>query len=131
MQMLKQKTIDTIKADLGQVDLVVYSLAAPRRQHPVTGVVHNSTLKPIGSDTVQKGVNTDKEEVQDFHLEAANQDEIDNTVAVMGGEDWEMWIDALLEQVFAPDFAASPELTEPFPVRWSDHLMEVVADYLL
>jgi enoyl-[acyl-carrier protein] reductase/trans-2-enoyl-CoA reductase (NAD+) len=92
---IKQKTIDTIKADLGQVDLVVYSLASPRRQHPVTGVVHNSTLKPIGGDAVQKGVNTDKEEVQDFHIEEATQEEIDNTVAVMGGEDWQMWIDAL------------------------------------
>ena len=92
---IKQKTIATIKADMGQVDLVVYSLASPRRQHPVTGVVHNSTLKPIGGDAVQKGVNTDKEEVQDFHLEEASQDEIDNTVAVMGGEDWQMWIDAL------------------------------------
>jgi len=92
---IKQKTIETIKADMGQVDLVVYSLASPRRQHPVTGVVHTSTLKPIGSDTTQKGVNTDKEEVQDFHLEQANQEEIDNTVAVMGGEDWQMWIDAL------------------------------------
>ena len=92
---IKQKTIDTIKADLGQVDLVVYSLASPRRQHPVTGVVHTSTLKPIGAPVVQKGVNTDKEEVQDFHIEAATQEEIDNTVAVMGGEDWQMWIDAL------------------------------------
>jgi enoyl-[acyl-carrier protein] reductase/trans-2-enoyl-CoA reductase (NAD+) len=92
---VKQKAIDTIKADLGQVDLVVYSLASPRRQHPVTGVVHTSTLKPIGSDAVQMGVNTDKEEVQDFHLEAASQEEIDNTVAVMGGEDWQMWIEAL------------------------------------
>ena len=92
---IKQKTIATIKEDLGQVDLVVYSLAAPRRQHPVTGEIHNSTLKPIGSDTVQKGVNTDKEEIQDFHLEAASQEDIDNTVAVMGGEDWQMWIDAL------------------------------------
>jgi len=92
---IKQKAIATIKADLGQVDLVVYSLASPRRQHPVTGVVYNSTLKPIGSAAVQKGVNTDKEEVQDFHLEAATQEEIDNTVAVMGGEDWQMWIDAL------------------------------------
>lgn len=94
---IKQKTIETIKADLEQVDLVVYSLAAPRRQHPVTGEVHSSTLKPIGSDTTQKGVNTDKEEVQDFHLEAATQEEIDNTVAVMGGEDWQMWIEALDE----------------------------------
>ena len=92
---IKQKTIATIKEDLGQIDLVVYSLAAPRRQHPVTGVVHNSTLKPIGSDAVQKGVNTDKEEIQDFHLEAASQEDIDNTVAVMGGEDWQMWIEAL------------------------------------
>ncbi|TGD74110.1 trans-2-enoyl-CoA reductase family protein [Mangrovimicrobium sediminis] len=100
---IKEKTIETIKADLGQVDLVVYSLAAPRRQHPVTGVVHNSTLKPIGNDTVQKGVNTDKEEVQDFHIEAATQEEIDNTVAVMGGEDWQMWIEALDEAgVLAP-----------------------------
>ena len=94
---IKQKTIATIREDLGQVDLVVYSLAAPRRQHPVTGVVHTSTLKPIGKPTVQKGVNTDKQEVQDFHLEPATQEEIDNTVAVMGGEDWQMWIDALDE----------------------------------
>ncbi len=92
---IKQKAIATIAQDMGQVDLVVYSLAAPRRQHPVTGVVHTSTLKPIGTDTVQKGVNTDKEEVQDFHLDQATQEEIDNTVAVMGGEDWQMWIDAL------------------------------------
>ena len=92
---IKQKAIATIKADLGQVDLVVYSLASPRRQHPVTGVIYNSTLKPIGGAAVQKGVNTDKEEVQDFHLEAATQEEIDNTVAVMGGEDWQMWIEAL------------------------------------
>jgi enoyl-[acyl-carrier protein] reductase/trans-2-enoyl-CoA reductase (NAD+) len=92
---IKAKTIATIKEDLGQIDLVVYSLASPRRQHPVTGVAHTATLKPIGSDATQKGVNTDKEEVQDFHLEAASQDEIDNTVAVMGGEDWQMWIDAL------------------------------------
>ncbi|MBN7795143.1 enoyl-ACP reductase FabV [Parahaliea mediterranea] len=94
---IKQKTIDTIRADLGQVDLVVYSLAAPRRLHPVTGVVHNSTLKPIGQATTQRGVNTDKGEIQDYHLEAATQEEIDNTVAVMGGEDWQMWIEALDE----------------------------------
>jgi enoyl-[acyl-carrier protein] reductase/trans-2-enoyl-CoA reductase (NAD+) len=92
---MKAKVIDLIKADLGQVDLVVYSLAAPRRTHPKTGEVFNSTLKPIGQATTQKGVNTDKEAIQDFHLEAATQEEIDHTVAVMGGEDWEMWIDAL------------------------------------
>jgi enoyl-[acyl-carrier protein] reductase/trans-2-enoyl-CoA reductase (NAD+) len=92
---IKQTAIETIKADLGQVDLVVYSLASPRRQHPVTGELHSSTLKPIGGDAVQMGVNTDTEEVQEFHLEAANQQEIDDTVAVMGGEDWQMWIEAL------------------------------------
>ncbi len=92
---MKAQVIDLIKADLGQIDLVVYSLAAPRRTHPKTGVVHSSTLKPIGSDTTQKGVNTDKEEIQEYHLEAATQEEIDNTVAVMGGEDWQMWIEAL------------------------------------
>lgn len=94
---VKARVIDLIKEDLGAIDLVVYSLAAPRRIHPKTGVVHTSTLKPIGADTVQKGVNTDKEEIQEYHLEAANQDEIDNTVAVMGGEDWQMWIEALDE----------------------------------
>jgi len=94
---MKTQVIDLIKADLGQIDLVVYSLAAPRRTHPKTGVVYSSTLKPIGSDTTQKGVNTDKEEIQQYHLEAATQEEIDNTVAVMGGEDWQMWIEALDE----------------------------------
>ncbi|MEM1155933.1 MAG: bifunctional NADH-specific enoyl-ACP reductase/trans-2-enoyl-CoA reductase, partial [Pseudomonadota bacterium] len=59
------------------------------------GVVYNSTLKPIGSSATQKGINTDKESIQDFHLEPATQEEIDNTVAVMGGEDWQMWIDQL------------------------------------
>ena len=108
---IKQKTIETIKADLGQVDLVVYSLAAPRRQHPVTGEIHNSTLKPIGGDTVQKGVNTDKEEIQDFHLEQATQDEIDNTVAVMGGEDWQMWIEALDEAGVLADGAKTTAYT--------------------
>lgn len=92
---LKQKTIDIIKEDLGQVDLVVYSLAAPRRTHPVTGETHMSTLKPIGKAVTQRAINTDKETVDDVTIEAANQDEIDNTVAVMGGEDWQMWIEAL------------------------------------
>ena len=94
---VKAQVIDVIKEDLGQVDLVVYSLAAPRRTHPKTGVVHSSTLKPIGSAATQKGVNTDKGTIQEFHLEPASQEEIDNTVAVMGGEDWQMWIEALAD----------------------------------
>jgi len=92
---VKAKTIEAIKAEMGQVDLVVYSLASPRRQHPVTGEVHNSTLKPIGRNITMRGINTDKEEIQEMSVEAASDEEIANTVAVMGGEDWQMWIDAL------------------------------------
>ncbi|HLS98159.1 MAG TPA: enoyl-ACP reductase FabV [Porticoccaceae bacterium] len=92
---IKHKTIDLIKQDLGQVDLVIYSLAAPRRQHPKTGEVFNSTLKPIGKAVTQRGINTDKEQIQEVTLDAASEQDIANTVAVMGGEDWQMWIDAL------------------------------------
>ncbi|MGX6999381.1 enoyl-ACP reductase FabV [Caballeronia sp. KNU42] len=92
---IKQKTIDVIKRDLGQVDLVVYSLASPRRTHPKTGEVFNSTLKPVGKAITLRGLDTDKEVVKESVLEPATQSEIDNTVAVMGGEDWQMWIDAL------------------------------------
>ena len=100
---IKQVTIDTIKADLGQVDMVVYSLASPCRQHPKTGHVYNSTLKPIGKNVVQQGVDTNKNIIKEFTIEAATQEEIDNTVAVMGGEDWQMWIDALqAADVLAP-----------------------------
>lgn len=94
---IKAKAIDLIKEDLGQVDLVVYSLASPRRQHPDTGVLHSSTLKPIGKAVSQTGLDTDREIIKEFTLEPATQEEIDNTVAVMGGEDWEMWIKALSE----------------------------------
>jgi enoyl-[acyl-carrier protein] reductase/trans-2-enoyl-CoA reductase (NAD+) len=108
---IKQKTIDTIKADLGQVDLVVYSLASPRRQHPKTGVVHTSTLKPIGQDVLQRGIDTDKEAIKEVSLTAATQEEIDNTVAVMGGEDWQMWIDALDEAGVLADGAKTTAFT--------------------
>jgi len=92
---IKQKTIDLIKKDLGQVDLVIYSIASPRRQHPKTGEVFTSTLKPIGKSVTQRGVNTNKDQIQDVTLEAATDADIAGTVAVMGGEDWQMWIDAL------------------------------------
>ncbi|MBW2940161.1 enoyl-ACP reductase FabV [Zhongshania aquimaris] len=108
---IKEKTIAEIKADLGQVDLVVYSLASPRRQHPKTGEVFNSTLKPIGKDVTQRGVNTDKETIENFTLVAANEDEINNTVAVMGGEDWQMWIDALDEAGVLADGAKTTAYT--------------------
>ena len=108
---IKQKTIDTIKEDLGQVDLVIYSLASPRRQHPKTGEVFNSTLKPIGKDVTLRGINTDKEEIQEFSMEAANEEEIANTVAVMGGEDWQMWMDALAEADVLADGAKTAAFT--------------------
>jgi enoyl-[acyl-carrier protein] reductase/trans-2-enoyl-CoA reductase (NAD+) len=108
---IKQRTIDAIKQDMGKVDLVIYSLAAPRRTHPKTGVVHNSTLKPIGKDLTQNGVDTDKEIIKAFTLTAASQEEIDNTVAVMGGEDWQMWIDALSEAGVLADGAKTTAFT--------------------
>ncbi|MFS7304982.1 enoyl-ACP reductase FabV [Rahnella inusitata] len=92
---VKQKTIELIKQDLGQVDLVVYSLAAPRRTHPKTGEVFNSTLKPIGKQVTIRGLNTDKETINETTLEPASPEEIAGTVAVMGGEDWQMWIEDL------------------------------------
>ncbi len=94
---IKAKTIELIKQDLGQVDMVVYSLASPRRVHPVTGVMHSSTLKPIGKAVTQRGINTDKEVIEEVTLEPATQEDIDNTVAVMGGEDWLMWMTAMKE----------------------------------
>lgn len=92
---VKQQAIDRIKADLGQVDLVVYSLASPRRTHPDTGVLYSSTLKPIGKPFKQTGLDTDREVVKEFSIEPAVQEEIDHTVAVMGGDDWERWLAAL------------------------------------
>lgn len=94
-EVIKEQTIAAIKADLGQVDAVIYSLASPRRTHPKSGVTFNSTLKPIGDRYTAKTVNTDKGTVNDITLEAASEQEVADTVAVMGGEDWEMWIDAL------------------------------------
>lgn len=100
---IKQKTIEAIKHEMDQIDLVIYSLAAPKRLHPVTGEIHNSTLKPIGQDIIMRGINTDKEVIQEISVEAASDEEISSTVAVMGGEDWQMWIDALKHaDVLAP-----------------------------
>lgn len=102
---IKQKAINTIKADLGKIDLVIYSLASPRRTDPNTGEVFSSTLKPIGDAVTTKNLNTSKREIDEITVEAATQDDIDNTIKVMGGEDWEMWIDALKEaDVLADNF---------------------------
>jgi len=92
---IKQKTIDLIKADLGQIDLIIYSLASPKRVHPKTGMVHGSVLKPIGQVFTNKTVDFHTGIVSEISIQPANEEEIANTVAVMGGEDWGFWIDDL------------------------------------
>jgi enoyl-[acyl-carrier protein] reductase / trans-2-enoyl-CoA reductase (NAD+) len=95
---LKNEALDLIAKDLGQVDLVVYSLAAPRRTHPKTGTVFKSTLRPIGKSYSNKTLDFNTGVVSNVTLEPASQEDIDGTIAVMGGEDWEMWIDALAQR---------------------------------
>lgn len=92
---VRQQTIDLIKKDLGQVDCVIYSLASPRRTHPKTGQVYKSALKPKDITYTNKSIDFEKNEVIEVSLPAATEDEIQQTVMVMGGEDWQMWIDAL------------------------------------
>ena len=100
---IKASALDAIRKDMGQVDLVIYSLASPRRTHPRTGAVHKSVLKPVGSAYTNKTVDPDKGIVSSVTIEPANEQEIADTVAVMGGEDWEMWINALAEaRLLAP-----------------------------
>ena len=93
---LKQQAIDIIKNDMdGKIDLIVYSLASPRRTDPNTGEVYKSVLKTTGGEYTNKTLNTDKGEVDEVTIGAATAEEVDHTVKVMGGEDWEFWIDAL------------------------------------
>jgi len=100
---IKRETLDLIKADLGQVDLVIYSLASPVRTNPKTGVTHRSVLKPIGNVFSNKTVDFHTGKVSEVTIQPCNEEDIENTVAVMGGEDWAMWIDALkAENLLAP-----------------------------
>ncbi|HEY9060344.1 MAG TPA: enoyl-ACP reductase FabV [Pseudobacteroides sp.] len=92
---IKDKTIQLIKKDLGKIDMVVYSLASPRRIHPKTGVTHNSVIKPISNPFTNKTIDFHSGVVSEVTIQPASEDEIKDTVAVMGGEDWEMWIQAL------------------------------------
>ena len=96
---IKQAVLRTIKAKLGTIDLLVYSLAAPIRKHSQTGEVFRSYIKPIGHDlnsrTLQLDALTGECQVKDVHLPAATPEEIDSTVAVMGGDDWQEWITTL------------------------------------
>ncbi|WP_127020404.1 enoyl-ACP reductase FabV [Rheinheimera mangrovi] len=92
---LKSQAIDLIRREMGKIDLVVYSLAAPRRKDPVTGEVYSSVLKPIAQAYTAKTLNTSKREIENVSVEPASDEEIFNTVKVMGGEDWERWLDQL------------------------------------
>lgn len=92
---VKQQTIEMIKQDLGQVDLVIYSLASPVRTHPDTGVTHRSVLKPIGQVFTNNTVDFHTGKVSEISIQPSVEGDIENTVIVMGGEDWKMWIDAL------------------------------------
>jgi enoyl-[acyl-carrier protein] reductase/trans-2-enoyl-CoA reductase (NAD+) len=117
---MKEQVIAAIKEDLGQVDLIVYSLASPRRVHPETGAIHKSVLKPIGQSYTNKTVDTDKGIVTDITIDPASDEEIDDTIAVMGGDDWERWIEAMdAAGVIAPGATSvaysyiGPEVTWP------------------
>ena len=100
---VRAKVIEMIKADLGEIDLVVYSLASPVRKLPDSGEVVRSVLKPIGEVYRARAVDTSKDEIIDAEVEPATEEEIANTVTVMGGEDWELWMSALKDAgVLAP-----------------------------
>lgn len=117
---VKQQTIDLIKADLGQVDLVIYSLASPVRTDPATGVLHRSVLKPIGEPYTNKTVDIHTGKITDITINPATEEEVENTIKVMGGEDWALWIDALQEAGVLAEGAKTvaysyigPDLTQP------------------
>jgi enoyl-[acyl-carrier protein] reductase/trans-2-enoyl-CoA reductase (NAD+) len=117
---MKAEVIAAIKADLGQVDCIIYSLASPRRTHPKTGEVFKSVLKPIGASYTNKNLNTSTGVVDEITIDPAAGDDVAHTIAVMGGDDWQMWIDALLaENLIAPGTQTlaysyiGPELTWP------------------
>jgi enoyl-[acyl-carrier protein] reductase/trans-2-enoyl-CoA reductase (NAD+) len=95
---IKKQTADLIKQDFGKVDLIVYSIASPRRVHPDTAQIFSSVLKPIGRTFVGKTVDPMRGEIKEISLEPATEDEIAGTVSVMGGEDWEMWIHFLASE---------------------------------
>ncbi|MDR2200718.1 MAG: trans-2-enoyl-CoA reductase family protein [Puniceicoccales bacterium] len=131
---IKEKTIELIGERLGKIDCIIYSLAAPRRRDPVSGEIYKSVLKPIGNGFKGKTVNMVTAEVLDIAIDPATEEEIEGTCKVMGGEDWERWVDQLLAaNVLAPGvrtYAYSyigPEVTWPIYAqgtigRAKDHL---------
>lgn len=101
---IKNQVIEILKNEMGPIDLVIYSLASPRKTDPNTGEIYKSVLKPIGHTFHGKTLDTDKKIVADISIESATQQEIDATIQVMGGEDWELWIKSLKEaNLLAPE----------------------------
>ncbi|MCB9771050.1 MAG: trans-2-enoyl-CoA reductase family protein [Candidatus Omnitrophica bacterium] len=101
---IKAQTIAVIKENLGPIDLLVYSLASPRRVDPKTNILYKSTLKPIGAPYTNKSIDFETDKIISVTLPPASVEEVSHTVAVMGGEDWELWIDALeKEGLLAPN----------------------------
>ncbi|WP_094752434.1 enoyl-ACP reductase FabV [Psychromonas sp. CD1] len=92
---MKDKVIALIKEDLGQIDAIIYSVAAPVRKMPDTGEVIRSSLKPIGETYISTAIDTNKDIIIEAQVEPASEEEIANTVTVMGGQDWELWLSAL------------------------------------
>ncbi len=102
---MKAAVVGTLAEEVGRIDLLIYSLASPVRQHPRTGVLHRSAIKPLGKAVTMKSLNVDKGQVHEVALEPGDADDIANTVAVMGGEDWQFWIEALrAADLLAPSF---------------------------
>ena len=101
---MKTETIDRLKTDFGKIDILVYSIAAPRRTHPNTGGSHESVLKPIGAPYTGKTIDLSREVIAPVTIEPASEQEITDTIAVMGGEDLEMWVEALADaELLAPE----------------------------
>ena len=114
---MKNQVIETIRKDFGKVDMVVYSMAAPRRTLP-DGTTVSSVLKTVGKELTNKTIDLRNNEIKDVTVPVANEEEIENTVKVMGGEDWEAWIQALVDADVLSDNAVTlaysyigPELT--------------------
>ena len=117
---IKEQVVNLIKQDLGQIDLIIYSLASPVRTHPVSGKRFKSVLKPIGENFTNKTVDFHTGNVSEISINPAEGEDIENTVTVMGGEDWMMWMDALHEaNVLAEGVKTvaysyiGPEVTKP------------------
>ncbi len=116
---MKTEAIYRLKADFGKIDILVYSIAAPRRTHPNTGVSHASVLKPISAPYTGKTIDLSREVVAPVTIDPATEQEITDTIAVMGGEDLEMWIDALADaELLAPEVTVVAYTYIGSPLTW-------------